>query len=40
VKASRYFSRVQTEEDVEAGIQALKDELLKALSEDTTIIVE
>ncbi len=40
VKASRYFSRVETEEDVQVGVQALKDELLKALSEDTTIIVE
>jgi len=40
VKAARYFGRVETAEDVERGVEALKEDLLKAVSEGSTVVVE
>jgi len=40
VKAAAHFGRVETEEEMERGIESLRDEMLKSLSEDNIVIVE
>lgn len=40
IKAAAHFSKVETEEDVDRGIQSLREEILKSLDEGNTTIVE
>lgn len=40
IRAADHFSRVETAEDVDHGVESLKDELLKSLDEGNTTIVE
>jgi hypothetical protein len=40
VKASAYFGKVETSEDVDRGVEALREDLMKYLSEDAVVIIE